>query len=68
MKNDVVYEINCSNCEAVYFGESKRSLKSRSDEHKNLSETGIMKILNCKALLGSRSELYLGSEEVSFLV
>ena len=33
-KNDIVYEIDCSNCEAVYFGESKRSLKSRSDEHK----------------------------------
>ena len=27
-------EIDCSNCEAVYFGESKRSLNSRSDEHK----------------------------------
>ena len=33
-KNNIVYEIDCSNCEAVYFGESKRSLKSRSDEHK----------------------------------
>ena len=33
-KNNIVYKINCSNCEAVYFGESKRSLKSRSDEHK----------------------------------
>ena len=33
-KNIIVYEIDCSNCEAVYFGESKRSLKSRSDEHK----------------------------------
>ena len=33
-KNNTVYEIECSNCEAVYFGESKRSLKSRSDEHK----------------------------------
>ena len=31
-KNNTVYEIDCSNCEAVYFGESKRSLKS--DEHK----------------------------------
>ena len=30
----IAYEIDCSNCEAVYFGESKRSLKSRSDEHK----------------------------------
>ena len=33
-KNNVVYEIDCSNCQTVYFGESKRSLKSRSDEHK----------------------------------
>ena len=24
-KNNIVYEIDCSNCEAVYFGESKRS-------------------------------------------
>ena len=29
-----VYEIDCSNCEAVYFLESKRSLKSGSAEHK----------------------------------
>ena len=33
-KNNIVYEIDCSNCEAVYFGESKRPLKSHSDEHK----------------------------------
>ena len=33
-KNNIVYEIDCSNCQAVYFGESKRSLKSRSDKHK----------------------------------
>ena len=33
-KNSIVYEIDCSNCQAVCFGESKRSLKSRSDEHK----------------------------------
>ena len=33
-KDNIVYEIDCSNCEAVYFGESKRSLKSRSDERK----------------------------------
>ena len=31
-KNIIVYEIDCSNCEAVYFGESRRSLKSRTDE------------------------------------
>ena len=37
MKNYGVYgvcEIDSSNCEAVQFGESKRSLKSRSDECK----------------------------------
>ena len=33
-KNNIVYEFDCSNCEVVYFGESKRSLKSRPDEHK----------------------------------
>ena len=33
-KSTIVYEIDYSKCEAVYFGESKRSLKSRSDEHK----------------------------------
>ena len=33
-KNNIVYEIDCSNCQAVYFGESKRFLKSRSVEHK----------------------------------
>ena len=33
-KNNTVYEIDCTTCKAVYFGESKRSLKSRSDEQK----------------------------------
>ena len=33
-KDNIVYEIDCSNCQAVCFGESKRSLKSHSDEHK----------------------------------
>ena len=28
-KNNIVYEINYSNCQAVYIGESKRSLKLR---------------------------------------
>ena len=34
-KSNIAYEIECTNCEAVYFGESKRSLKSRSDKHKH---------------------------------
>ena len=33
-KNNIVYENDCSNCETVYFGESKQFLKSHSDEHK----------------------------------
>ena len=43
VKNNIVYEIDCSNCEAVYFGESKRSLKSRSDKHKR-----SVRSCNCK--------------------
>ena len=30
----MVYDIDCSNCQAVFFSEYKWSLKSRSDEHK----------------------------------
>ena len=33
---NIVCEIDCSNCEAVYFGGSKRFLKSRSDEHRSV--------------------------------
>ena len=33
-KNIIVYQIDRSNCETVYFRESKRSLKLHSDEHK----------------------------------
>ena len=40
-KNNIVYESDYSNCQAIYFGESKRYLKSRSDEHKR-------PIRNCK--------------------
>ena len=33
-ENNIVYEIDRSNFETVYFGESKRTLKSRSHEDK----------------------------------
>ena len=39
-ENKIFYEVHCSNYEVVYFGESKRSLKSRSDEHKR-------SVMNC---------------------
>ena len=34
MKYEIVYEIGCSNCEAVFFAESKLSLKQRPDKRK----------------------------------
>ena len=33
-KNNIVYEVDCSNYKAVYFGESKWFLKSRLGQHK----------------------------------
>ena len=33
-KNKIVYEIDPKNCEAVSFGESKRTLKLHPDQHK----------------------------------
>ena len=43
-KNNIVYEIDCSDCEAVYSAESKRSLKSRSDEQKrSIRNSGCQK-------------------------
>ena len=38
-EKNVVYENDCSNCKAVYFDESKRSLKLRSDEHKRFAKS-----------------------------
>ena len=37
-KNNIAYEIDCSKCEAVYFGESKRSLKSCSDQKQKICQ------------------------------
>ena len=34
VKNNIVYETDCSNCESVYVSESKQCLKLCSDEHK----------------------------------
>ena len=46
-KNNIVYEIECSNCDAVYFGEYERSLKSRSDkQQKSAMNFERMKLRN----------------------
>ena len=49
-KNNIVYEIAYSNCEAVYFGEPTRSLKSRSDEKKKRHLSGIVILIKMKLL------------------
>ena len=38
-KKGVVYQIPCSNCDQVYTGESKRTLKVRMSEHKRAVKT-----------------------------
>ena len=32
-RNNIVYKYDCKDCEAVYFGESKRTLAERTKEH-----------------------------------
>ena len=35
-KKNVVYKINCKNCNASYVGQTDRKLKTRINEHKNI--------------------------------
>ena len=45
--NNIAYETDCSNCEAVYFGESKQSSKNRVQMNiKDLS--GIVIVIRMK--------------------
>lgn len=34
-RNNVVYKINCGNCDASYVGQTKRQLHTRISEHRN---------------------------------
>ena len=43
-KEIIIYKTDCSNCEAVYFGESKRSLKLCLDEHKISVENYVIRM------------------------
>lgn len=56
-KSNIIFETDCSNCEAVYFDEFKRYFKLRSDETNNLLRIAIVKTWNCNRMLGSRSQL-----------
>ena len=40
-KNYIVDEVDCSNCKAVYFVVSKRSLKSLSDDRKRSFKNSV---------------------------
>ena len=67
-KNNIVYETDCSNCQVVYFGESKRSLNRVQMNTKDLSGIAIVirvKLLNTAgkqitALTGIRRNLLIG--------
>ena len=67
-KNNIVYKIDCSNCQAVYFGESKRSLNHVQMNTKDLLGIAIvirMKLLNTAGkqittLTGTRRKLLIG--------
>ena len=37
-ENNIVCETDCSNCDLFYFGESKWTLKRRSDEHMKICQ------------------------------
>lgn len=39
-QNNIIYRIPCQDCDAVYIGESKRSLKQRSTEHARAVKNG----------------------------
>ena len=46
-KNNIVYEINCSNFDTVYFSESKCFLKSYSGEHKIVKSEKYKTVKHC---------------------
>ncbi|EFN68160.1 hypothetical protein EAG_12640, partial [Camponotus floridanus] len=33
--NNIIYQIQCKDCDATYVGQTKRQLKTRIKEHKN---------------------------------
>ena len=41
-KTGVIYKFQCKNCPSTYIGETKRALKIRLDEHKNLNRNTVV--------------------------
>ena len=46
-QKEVVYAISCSSCDAIYIGQTKKSIKTRNAQHKRLCRPALKrKILN----------------------
>jgi len=41
-KKNVIYKLNCNNCENTYVGQIKRQLKSRIAEHRNIKRNTLL--------------------------
>ena len=64
-KNNIVYQIDCSDCEAVHLDESKRFLKSLSDDLSGIAIVIRMKLQNIvgkqiTTLTEIRRKLFIG--------
>lgn len=66
-KISIFYKLYCSKCQADYFGESKSSLKSRSNEHKRSAIIIRMALQNTlgkkiTTLAGIRINILIGKQ------
>ena len=53
-ENNIVYETDCSNCKAVYFGKSKRSVNRVSINPRDLPEIAIVNVMNIQNTAGKQ--------------
>ena len=53
-ENNIVYETDCSNCEAVYFGKSKRSVNRVSMNPRDLPQIAIVNVMNIQNTVGKQ--------------
>ena len=53
-ENNIVYETDCSNCKAVYFGKFKRSVNRVSINPRDLPEIAIVNVMNIQNTVGKQ--------------
>ena len=58
-RNNAIYQLNCKDCEAVYMGETKRTLNIRAEEHITAIKSASKKESHCRALLEIQTRLWL---------